>query len=527
MEKYWQLDVKQASKQLNGDLENGLTASVAGERFVQYGSNRLQGAKSPSPWAMFFAQFNDFIVWVLIGAALVSGFLQEWIDAAVIIGIVIVNAILGFVQEYRAEKSLAAFKKLSSPNSKIIRDGERKLIASDELVPGDLIEIEAGDNIGADSRIVWATSNFSVQEASLTGESSAVVKNISPIDKNDVPLGDRVNLLYMGTSVVSGKARALVYSTGMNTELGKIAGMIQNVKSNDTPLQKKLEQFGKWIVVSCFILIALVFMLGLLRGGSLLEMFLTSVSLAVAVIPESLPAVVTIALALGVQRMVKRHALIRKLPSVETLGCATVICSDKTRTLLPLWAMEIYKFFVRKGSSSGDLKPESDNVRRKKAKRGFWRMLYIKLVRLNDTPPRIAVGFGLGVFVGNMPGIGPISALVAATVLRVNKVAAVLGALLVNTWFGLITFIPGVKLGCAIMGKDWHHIHDSWGIIVKNKDILSFFKESAFDVLLPVLLGQLIISLVIGFLAWGIVLFALYGMKERKRRIREALLKKE
>jgi len=188
---------------------------------------------------------------------------------------------------------------------------------------------------------------------------------------------------------------------------------------------------------------------------------------------------------------------------------------------LPLWAMEIYKFFHRDRSMAQPLDRKA--IARKKARRGFWRMLYIKLVRLNDTPPRIAIGFGLGVFIGNMPGIGPIAALVMATIVRVNKVAAVLGAVLVNTWFGLVTFVPGVKIGCAIMGKEWHEIYESWKIIIKNKDILSFFKASALDVLVPVFLGQLVISLVLGLAAWGIVLFILYEIRERKRRKREAL----
>jgi len=186
---------------------------------------------------------------------------------------------------------------------------------------------------------------------------------------------------------------------------------------------------------------------------------------------------------------------------------------------LPLVAMEIYKLFMPKSECVG-------RVHRKKINRGFWRMLYVKLVRLNDTPPRIAIGFGLGVFIGNMPGIGPIAALVTATIVRVNKVAAVLGAVLVNTWFGLITFVPGVKIGCALMGKEWHQIYESWKVIIKNKDILSFFKVSALDVLIPVFLGQLMISLILGFVAWGIVLFILYEMKERKRRKREQLARK-
>jgi len=333
MTQWWQIDITKAAQTLNADLTNGLTFGEAKARLEKYGPNQLKEKKGHSALSIFFEQFQDFIVWILISAALVSGFLKEWVDAFAIIAIVILNAILGFIQEYRAEKSLAALKKLSSPNSKVIRDGQRNVIASSMLVAGDIIELEAGDNIPADSRLIWLTSNFSVSEASLTGESTPVLKTILALEEKEVPLADRANMVYLGTSVSSGKARALVVETGMQTELGKIAGMIQDIGQEDTPLQKKLEQFGKWIVILCFILVGLVFVLGLLRGGKALDMFLTSVSLAVAAIPEGLPAVVTIALALGVQRMVKRHALIRKLPSVETLGCATVICSDKTGTL--------------------------------------------------------------------------------------------------------------------------------------------------------------------------------------------------
>ncbi|HAH19622.1 MAG TPA: ATPase, partial [Candidatus Omnitrophica bacterium] len=343
---WWHLTIDEVVQTLEANSSLGLASDEARARLQKYGPNQLKEKKPISPLSIFLSQFQDFIVWILIAAALVSGFLKEWVDASAIIVIVILNAILGFVQEYRAEKSMAALKKLSSPTSKVIRDGQHGVIASHELVPGDLIALEAGDNIPADSRIVWLTANLSTQEASLTGESTPVLKAILPLgkslpvspvaggaDRQEIPLAERANMAYMGTSVAAGKARALVCETGMQTELGKIAGMIQEVKEEATPLQKKLEEFGKWIVYLCFILVGLVFLLEWLRGGKLIDVFLIAVSLAVAAIPEGLPAVVTIALALGVQRMVKRHALIRKLPSVETLGCATVICSDKTGTL--------------------------------------------------------------------------------------------------------------------------------------------------------------------------------------------------
>lgn len=333
MNKWWSFEIDKIKGILETDANLGLTFAEAEARLKKYGANSLREKKKHAPIVIFFEQFKDFMIFVLLGAALVSGFLKEWIDALAIIAIIILNAILGFIQEYRAEKSLAALKKLSSPNSKVIRDGKLNIIPSHLFVLGDLIELEAGDNVPADCRLTWATTNFGVQEASLTGESTPVLKSTIALEEKEIPLAERANMVYMGTFVVGGKARALIVEAGMQTELGKIAGMIQEIPQEDTPLQKKLEQFGKWIVYLCFVLVAIVFGLGLLRGGKFLEMFLTSVSLAVAAIPEGLPAVVTIALALGVQRMVKRHALIRRLPSVETLGCATVICSDKTGTL--------------------------------------------------------------------------------------------------------------------------------------------------------------------------------------------------
>ena len=333
MTKWWHLDSETTARQLETDLRSGLPESAPADRRLKFGPNQLREQKGRTPFRIFLEQFADFMIWVLIGAALVSGFLKEWVDAAAIVAIVVLNAILGFIQEHRAERSLQALRKLASPFSRVIRDGNKSSIPSAELVPGDLVELEAGDNIPADGRVIQHTPNFAVLEASLTGESTPVAKTQVALDEGEVPLADRANMVYMGTSVVSGKSRALIVETGMNTELGRIAGLIQSISRESTPLQKRLEQFGKFIVYACFGLVALVFGLEILRGGKLLDMFLTSVSLAVAAIPEGLPAVVTIALALGVQRMVKRNALIRKLPAVETLGSASVICSDKTGTL--------------------------------------------------------------------------------------------------------------------------------------------------------------------------------------------------
>lgn len=337
MEAIWQSTPATAAAQLRSDAARGLSTAEARQRQADVGLNQLLEQPGTGPWRIFVAQFNELIIWVLIGAALVSGFLKEWVDAGAIVGIVILNAILGFVQEYRAEKALAALRRMANPSSRVVRDGQLVLLPSAELVPGDLVELEAGDHIPADARVIQHTPNFAVQEASLTGESAPVPKHAGAIAAAALPLAERANLVFMGTAVVSGKARALVATTGMQTELGHIAGMIQAIESELTPLQKKLAAFGALLVKLCAVLVALVFVLQWWRAGwhlhDLSEIFLTAVSLAVAAIPEGLPAVVTIALALGVQRMVRRHALIRKLPSVETLGCATVICSDKTGTL--------------------------------------------------------------------------------------------------------------------------------------------------------------------------------------------------
>jgi len=333
MKTWWNLDPEATARELKTDLSSGLRSEDISSRRETFGPNQLMEQKGRGPVKIFLEQFADFIIWVLIGAAVVSGFLKEWVDAMAIVAIVVLNAILGFIQEYRAEKSLQALRKLAVPTSRVIRSGVREVVPSADLVPGDLVELEAGDHIPADGRVVWHTPNFAVQEASLTGESTPILKTRGCLEGEEIPLADRTNMVYMGTPVVSGKARALVAETGMKTELGRIAGMIQAIEHEATPLQRRLEQFGKWIVYLAFALVALVFGLELLRGGKVLDMFLTAVSLAVAAIPEGLPAVVTIALALGVQRMVRRHAILRKLPAVETLGCATVICSDKTGTL--------------------------------------------------------------------------------------------------------------------------------------------------------------------------------------------------
>lgn len=330
---FWHtMPIDEVTRRFSTNTDTGLSRVEVENRLKKYGYNQLEEKEGISPLWVFFGQFNDFIVWILLAAVIVSGVLKEWVDALAIFAIIIINAVIGFIQEYRAEKSLAALQKMSSPFSKVLRDGEAHSIPSQDIVPGEVVLLEAGDYVPADGRLC---SSFSLrtQEASLTGESTPVGKSTEPLMNSSLPIGDRENMLFMGTSVTSGKGTCVIVATGMNTELGKIAGLIQKAGKEETPLQKKLEAFGKKLVYLCLGIVTIVFLLELWRKDPLLEAFLTSVSLAVAAIPEGLPAIVTIALALGVQRMVKRHVLIRKLPSVETLGCATVICSDKTGTL--------------------------------------------------------------------------------------------------------------------------------------------------------------------------------------------------
>jgi Ca2+-transporting ATPase len=333
MENYWQRTAQQVARDLGTDLARGLSGEEARRRLAEHGPNRLEAQAGESALHLFLSQFGNFIIWVLIVAAVISGVLREWVDTFAILGIVLLNALLGFFQEYRAEKALAALRRLASPVSRVIRDGRLEAVPSAQLVPGDLVELEAGDHVPADGRILSQSANFAVEEASLTGESTPVAKIAEALEAEQVPLAERVNMVFMGTAIVTGKARVVMAATGMRTELGRIAGMIQGGKTETTPLQKKLDEFGRLIVRICVALVLIVFALEWWRRGWSIEILLTAVSLAVAAIPEGLPAVVTIALALGVQRMVRRHVLIRKLPSVETLGCATVICSDKTGTL--------------------------------------------------------------------------------------------------------------------------------------------------------------------------------------------------
>jgi Ca2+-transporting ATPase len=317
---------------LGTDAEKGLGDSRARSLLREHGPNELVEKAARSPWRMLVAQFTETMVVILIVAAVVSGLLGKLTETIAILAIVLMFAVLGFVQEYRAERAMAALKRLAVPNVRVRRGGQVREIAARELVPGDILLLEAGNVVPADVRFLEAI-NLRVQEAALTGESEPVEKHADPLHEPDLPLGDRRNMGYMGTTVIYGRGTGVVAETGMGTELGRIATLLQQVEGEQTPLQDKLDRVGKTLAVVGVIAALLVAGVGVLSGESLLEMFVTAVSVAVAVVPEGLPAVVTITLALGAQRMLKRNALIRKLPAVETLGSVTVICSDKTGTL--------------------------------------------------------------------------------------------------------------------------------------------------------------------------------------------------
>lgn len=322
----------EVSKELNVNPEKGLDEKEITRRLAQVGHNVLTVKKGVNPVFLFLGQFKDFMVMVLMVATLISGLLGEIADAITILAIIFLNSILGFIQEYRAERSMESLRSLTAPEAVVLRNGMEMKIPASELVPGDIVLLEAGDRIPADIR--WLkTSNIRVEESALTGESQPVAKFSEPLQDEYTPIADRKNMGYMGTIVVNGRGIGIVVATGMNTEMGIIAGMIQEVKEEETPLQKRLAQLGKWLVTISVAVCIVVVVTGILQGESFYKMFFAGVSLAVAAIPEGLPAIVTVALAIGVQRMVKRNAIIRKLPAVETLGCATIICSDKTGTL--------------------------------------------------------------------------------------------------------------------------------------------------------------------------------------------------
>jgi P-type Ca2+ transporter type 2C len=332
MTDWYKLNKEEAAQKLETNPETGLDDAQVARRLEEYGPNELVEKGAKSPWLILWEQLTGTMVVILIVAAVISYFLGDIIDTIAILAIVILNALLGFRQEYKAEQAMAALKKLAVPNVRVRRGGHVKEISARDLVPGDIILLEAGNLVPADSRLLL-NANLRIQEAALTGESEAVDKDDNYQTSDEIPLGDRINMAYMGTIVSYGRGEALVTDTGMNTELGGIAEMLQTTGQEQTPLQKRLAQLGKGLAVAAIGLVAIVFLLGVLRGEPLRLMFLTAISMTVAAVPEGLPAVVTITLALGAQQMLKRRALIRKLPAVETLGSVTVICSDKTGTL--------------------------------------------------------------------------------------------------------------------------------------------------------------------------------------------------
>jgi P-type Ca2+ transporter type 2C len=333
MENWHLVRVEEASELLSVDIQKGLSEADASRRVEEHGPNELEEQGVKSPLAMLWDQLTETMVVILIIAAGVSYFLLNEIkDAVVILAVVVVNTLLGFRQEYQAEKAMAALKKMAVPTVRVRRDGHVQEISAVKLVPGDIVLLEAGNVVPADCRLVEAV-NMRIQEAALTGESEAVEKETGPLSEENLPLGDRKNMAYMGTVVIYGRGQGMVTTTGMKTELGGIARLIQAGGDDKTPLQQRLDQLGKGLAAAAFVLVGIVFAIGLMRGESLNVMILTAIGMAVAAIPEGLPAVVTIALALGARRMLKRNALIRKLPAVETLGSVTVICSDKTGTL--------------------------------------------------------------------------------------------------------------------------------------------------------------------------------------------------
>jgi Ca2+-transporting ATPase len=335
-------DINQVLKSFKSS-KKGLTTSEAKKRLRRYGLNELKRKKKISPLKIFLRQFNSILIWILIFAVILSFILGEKLDAIVIIIILIFNAIFGFIQEYRAERSIEALKKLTALRAKVLRQNKIITVPASELVPGDIIILSEGDKVPADARII-ENESLSVIESSLTGESLPVTKNIAKLKRNTI-LAERKNMVYSGTIVTEGKCKAIITATGMRTEIGKIAKMLEGIKEEQTPLQKKLKKLGTYLVIATGFATLVVFILGILKGSKILDMLLTSVSLAVAAIPEGLPAVVTISLALAIQRMIKKNALIRKLPSVETLGSTTVICTDKTGTLT-MNKMKVVKFYV-------------------------------------------------------------------------------------------------------------------------------------------------------------------------------------
>ena len=338
MEKNWfNKTEKEVLEHFETSENTGLNTEQVQKNRNEYGTNELQEEKKKSLFVKFLEQFKDFMIIVLIIAAIVSGVVgylegEGITDSIIILIVVIMNAIIGVAQENKAEKSLEALQKLSSHVAKVLRNGSIDVVASKDLVPGDIVILETGDYVPADIRLIEAV-NLKAQESSLTGESVPVEKTTKVINEKKVGIGDRTNMVFSSSLITYGRGKGVVVETGMNTEVGKIAGILENTEKAETPLQVKLNKLGKTLGIAALVICAVIFIIGIIYGKNPMDMFMTAVSLAVAAIPEGLAAVSTIVLAIGVQRMVKKHAIVKKLPAVETLGCATVICSDKTGTL--------------------------------------------------------------------------------------------------------------------------------------------------------------------------------------------------
>jgi Ca2+-transporting ATPase len=329
--RWHQKSINEVIEELKSSLQ-GLSSEEAARCLAEYGPNELKEKKKKTPLMMFIDQFKDFMILVLIAAAVISGFIGELSDTIAIIVIVVLNAVIGFIQEYRAEKAMAALKRMAAPSATAIRNGVSETVSTSQLVPGDVVILEAGKIVPADMRVI-ESAQLKVEEAALTGESEAVEKHINALYDEHLPIGDRKNTAYKGTFVTYGRGTGVIVATGMNTELGKIATMLQEEEEVKTPLQKRLASFGQKLAIAVLAICAIVFGIGVMRGEPTMLMLLTAISLAVAAIPEALPAVITISLALGANKLVKQNALIRRLPAVETLGSVTYICSDKTGTL--------------------------------------------------------------------------------------------------------------------------------------------------------------------------------------------------
>ena len=337
MEKFYSKSIEDVSREMGTDTAKGLKNDEIAARIAKFGKNTLVQKKNKSFFAMFISQFKSFMILLLIIAAVISGVMgiktgEGLLDTYIIMGILLLNAFIGAYQEFKAQKSLESLKKMAAPMAKVVRDGESMVVNVEDVVPGDLVEMEVGDIVPADIRITESV-NMSIQESSMTGESVPVEKSPETLANEDIPLGDRKNMAYSSGVVTFGHGKGIVVGTGMNTEIGKIADMLGGESDTQTPMQARLENLGKVIGTASVAICAIIFVIGVLYGRPVINMLMVAVSLAVAAIPEGLPAISTIILSMGVRRMVKHNAIIRKLPSVETLGCTTVICSDKTGTL--------------------------------------------------------------------------------------------------------------------------------------------------------------------------------------------------